>query len=199
LTFTRCPVAPFVGEEQRSKFEADFDGTCHLQKDATQTESARAVGFIAVAKAVLKNIQSLQHVATFTGRPELTRLAINQIKADYDWNWPVLTVKNLVVESNGIVMVKGEFQVKDQKVDGEFELGAAPELVDKFPGAREEVFTRAHGGYLWTKLTLSGPVEKLRDDLKPRLVRAAQNHFAKGLLAPIFKPGQTVIQAIEAL
>jgi len=54
-------------------------------------------------------------------------------------------------------------------------------------------------GYLWTKLTLSGTPERLRNDLKPRLVRAAQNHFAKGLLAPIFKPGQTIIQAIEEL
>jgi hypothetical protein len=46
---------------------------------------------------------------------------------------------------------------------------------------------------------LSGTVENLRDNLKPRLVRAAQNYFARGLLAPIFKPGQSIIQAIEAL
>jgi hypothetical protein len=72
-------------------------------------------------------------------------------------------------------------------------------VVDKFPGARQEVFKRSARGYLWTDLVLSGPVDNLRDNLKPRLLRAAQNHFSKGLLAPIFKPGQTVIQAIEAL
>lgn len=82
---------------------------------------------------------------------------------------------------------------------GEFQLGVIPELVEKFPGAREEVFTRSADGYLWTALTLSGPADKLRDNLRPRLVRAAQNHFAKGILAPIFKPGKTVIQAIEEL
>ena len=89
--------------------------------------------------------------------------------------------------------------MKEQKIDGEFQLGVAPDLVDKFPGAREEVFKRSERGYLWTELTLSGPVNNLRDNLKPRLLRAAQNHFAKGLLAPIFKPGQSVLQAIEAL
>ena len=61
------------------------------------------------------------------------------------------------------------------------------------------MFKRSDGGYLWTGLTLSGTVENLRDNLKPRLVRAAQNYFARGLLAPIFKPGQSIIQAIEAL
>ena len=89
--------------------------------------------------------------------------------------------------------------MKDQKIDGEFQLGLRPDLVDKFPGAREEVYKRSARGYLWTELALSGPIDHLRDNLKPRLLRAAQNHFAKGLLAPIFKPGQTVIQAIEAL
>ena len=86
-----------------------------------------------------------------------------------------------------------------KKINGEFQLGVAPDLVEKFPGAREEVFKRSARGYLWTDLTLTGTMDNLRDNLKPRLLRAAQNHFSKGLLAPIFKPGQTLIQAIEAL
>ena len=89
--------------------------------------------------------------------------------------------------------------MKEQKIEGEFEIGVAPDVVEKFPGAREEVFTRSDGDYVWTKLTVTGTPDDLRNDLKPRLVRAAQNHFAKGLLAPIFKPGQTIIEAIEAL
>ena len=199
LTLSRCPVTPFLSAAQRSKFEGELEATAHLQKDATQTQSARASGSIAVAKALLKNIGALERVADFTGRQELARLKINQIKGDYDWNSPTLTVKNFVLESKELVVVKGEFTVKDEKVDGEFQLGVAPDLVEKFPGAREEVFKRSQGGYLWTELAMSGPVDNLRDNLKPRLVRAAQNHFAKGLLAPIFKPGQTIIEAIEEL
>ena len=152
-----------------------------------------------MTKAVLRNVQALENVANFTGRKELARLPIQQIKGDYDWNWPALVVKNFLLESKDIVILEGQFTVRDKKVDGEFQLGVAPDLVDKFPGAREEIFTRSERGYLWTELTLTGPLDKLRDNLKPRLLRAAQNHFAKGLLAPIFKPGQTIIQAIEAL
>ncbi len=111
----------------------------------------------------------------------------------------MLTVKNFLFESKGLVVVEGEFTMKDKRIEGEFQLGVAPEVVDKFPGAREQVFKRSDRGYLWTELALSGPVDKMRDNLKPRLLRAAQDHFSKGLLAPIFKPGQTVVQAIEAL
>jgi hypothetical protein len=199
LTFARCPVGPFLSEEQRSKLEGEFDGNAHLQKQIGQTESAHAAGSIAIAKAILKNVEALQNVANFTGRKELARLPIGQVKADYDWNAPTLTVKNFVLESKELVVVKGEFTLKEKKINGEFQLGVAPDLVDKFPGAREEVFKRSEEGYLWTDLAISGPVDHLHDNLKPRLVRAAQNHFAKGLLAPILKPGQTIIQAIEAL
>ena len=199
FTFAHCPVGPFLSEKQRSKFEGEFDGNAHLQKQIGQTESARAAGSIAIARAILKNVEALQNVANFTGRKELARLPINQIKADYDWNSPTLTVTNFVLESKELVVVKGEFTVKEKKVDGEFQLGVAPDLAEKFPGASEEVFKRSEEGYLWTDLALSGTVDNLRDNLKPRLVRAAQNHFAKGLLAPILKPGQTIIEAIEAL
>jgi hypothetical protein len=199
LTLARCPIAPFLSEEQRSKIEGEFDATAHMLKDASQTQSARGAGSITVTKAVLKNMDALKRVADFTGRQELAHLQINQVKGDYDWNWPALKVTNFLAEAKELVVLKGEFTVRDQKVNGEFEIGVAPDLVDKFPGAREEVFKRSADGYLWTELAVSGTVDHLRDNLKPRLVRAAQNHFAKGFLAPIFKPGKTVIEAIEEL
>ena len=105
----------------------------------------------------------------------------------------------LVLEAKGLIFLKGEFSVHEKKLSGEFELGLSTKIVDKFPGAREEVFKREAEGYAWTELSLNGTTDNIRDNLRPRLVRAAQNHFAKGLLAPLFKPGQSVIQAIEAL
>ncbi len=199
LTFARCPVAPFLSEAQRSKFEGEIDGTTRVQKDETQTQSAHAMGAMELTKGLVKNIDALKRVADFTGRQDLAHLKIDQIKGDYDWNFPNLSVKDFVAESKGRIVMKGEFTMREQKVDGEFQLGVSPDLVDKFPGAREEVFKRSEGDYLWTELVVSGPLNNLRDNLKPRLLRAAQNHFAKGFLAPIFKPGKTVIQAIEEL
>src|ERR1700738_1689974 len=82
IVFARCPVGAFLSEEQRSKLEGEFDGNAHLQKQIGQTESARAAGSIAIAKAILKNVEALQNVANFTGRKELARLPISQVKAD---------------------------------------------------------------------------------------------------------------------
>jgi hypothetical protein len=198
ITFSHCPVGPFLSEQQRGKFEGEFDGATVLHKQMGPTESARATGSIAVSKARLQKIETLQNAANFTGRSELANLPVHQIKAEYDWNFPTLRVRNFIFDSQ-LVILKGEFTVKEGRIDGEFELGVAPEVVEKFPGASEEVFTRSEGGYLWTELALSGPIDNLRDNLRPRLVQAAKNHFAKGLLAPILKPGQTMIEAIESL
>ncbi len=199
LKLSQCPIEPFFGDPSRCKATGEFDATAHLVKDASQQDSARVTGAIEKTNAVLQKIETLQKLAAFTGRKDLANLPVDQLKADYDWNSPVLTVKNLVMESKNIVIFEGEFVMKNEKVDGEFEMGVAPDLVDKFPGAREEVFTRSERGYLWTRLALSGPLTKLHDNLKPRLIKAAQDHFAKGLLAPILKPGQSVIEAIEGL
>ena len=79
------------------------------------------------------------------------------------------------------------------------QLGATAEVLAAFPGARAEVFTTERAGYFWTTVRLSGPMEHLHDDLKPRLLAAAQASIAKGILGAIFKPRQTVIEKIEQL
>ena len=38
-----------------------------------------------------------------------------------------------------------------------------------------------------------------REDLKGRLVTAAEKHFAKGILGKLFKPGQVVIDLLKTL
>jgi hypothetical protein len=48
-------------------------------------------------------------------------------------------------------------------------------------------------------MTLSGPVQHPREDLKERLVAAAQEHFAKGIFSRIFKPGKQVLELLNAI
>ncbi|MBC8168106.1 MAG: hypothetical protein H7Y20_19840 [Bryobacteraceae bacterium] len=65
-------------------------------------------------------------------------------------------------ESKGVVSVRGEFTIEKDSIQGEFRVGAAPDIVEKFPGAREEVFTSAEGNYLWTTVNVTGPLKKPR-------------------------------------
>lgn len=199
FTFARCPIGLFLDEVLRSKVEGEFDGAALLHKQIGPTDSARVSGSIVSARAVLQNIEKLRNVANLTGRQELALIPIHQINAEYDWNFPMLRVRKFVLESKQLVILRGEFTVAAGRAEGEFQLGVAPDLVDKFPGAREEVFKRSGEGYLWTELTLSGPLDNLRDNLKPRLLQAAQNYFAKGQTVPVLKSGQSLIESIESL
>ena len=70
---------------------------------------------------------------------------------------------------------------------------------EAIPGAREKVFTESRNGYLWAPMTLTGPLHHPREDLKERLVSAAQEQFAKGFLAPLFKPGKAVLELLNAI
>ncbi len=198
LKLEQCPIEPFFESPKQRKVAGEFDGTAHIVTEAGQSES-RVAGAVSTTNAALHNLDTMDKVAAFTGRKDLAQLKINNAKADYDWNTPTLTVKNFVCEARNVLILEGEFVVREGKIDGEFQLGVAPDLVDKFPGAREDVFTRSARGYLWTQVGVSGPLNKMHDNLKPRLVKAARDHFAKGLLAPILKPGQSIIEAIEGL
>ena len=89
--------------------------------------------------------------------------------------------------------------MENKDIDGKFKIAAAPDVVDTLPGAREEVFTESRDGYLWTTLKIDGPSSHPREDLKPRLIAAAQKHFTSGLLAPIFKPGKAAINLLQEI
>jgi len=143
-----------------------------------QPQNVHAAGAVVMANAILKNVPTFQRVAQLTGRSELAQAKIDNVKADFDWNANTLTAKNFSGEAKQLFAVRGEFVLQDGKLNGEFELGLVPELVEKFPGAREDVFKSSRDGYLWTPVSVSGRVDDVRDNLRPRLLRAAQDHHA---------------------
>lgn len=95
--------------------------------------------------------------------------------------------------------LEGEFSLEHGDIDGKFKVGLAPDVVETIPGAREKVFTESRGDYLWTEMRLSGPARHPREDLKERLVAAAQEHFSKGILGSLFKPGKDVISLLQQI
>jgi hypothetical protein len=98
-----------------------------------------------------------------------------------------------------LLRVEGSCVVRNETINGTFKLGVTADVLSSFPGAREEVFTSQRGGYFWTTVKVTGPMKKPREDLKPRLIAAAQKHFAKKFLAPLLKPGQEIIEKLKLL
>jgi len=194
-----APIAPFLSEAERAKVRGSFDGDANVQEKLGKTESLEADGSLSIRETVLQHIDSLEKAAAFTGRPELNPLRITEAGAKYELRSGRLAVRDLSIEAGRMLSLRGRFTVREGEIDGTFELGVAPEIVEKFPGAKKDVFTRDEGGFLWTSVKLTGPFAHPRDDLKPRLVKAAENHIAGGLLKPILKPAKALTDVIEAL
>jgi len=202
IKLERSPIGPFLSEAQQSKVKGTFDGDAQVKTRLGKPESLDAEGAIALRQAVLEHIPSLEKAAAFTGKPELNPLRVNEGRAKYEWRGAGLAVRDLFLEAKETLCLRGNFTVKDGEIDGSFQLGVAPAIVEKFPGAKEEVFTRESEGYLWTPVKLSGPFAHPQDDLKPRLMKAVQNHIAGGLLKPlqpILKPAKAMTDVIEGL
>ena len=199
FNFERSPIGPFLSDSERAKVKGRFDGDAHVRTSPGNPASLDADGSIATREVILAKIESLEKAAAFTGKAELSPLHITDGHAKYEWHGRQLTVRDLLIEAKGTLCLRGNFTIKEGEIDGTVELGVAPEIVDKFPGARKDVFTRTEGGYLWTPVKLSGPFGHPRDDLKPRLMKAVENHIAAGLLKPLLKPAKAMTDVIEAL
>jgi hypothetical protein len=195
----QSPIGPFLSEAERAKVKGTFDGDAHVKARLGQPAALDADGSVAIRKVVLDKIEALEKAAAFTGKSDLSPLKITEGRANYEWHKDQLAVRDLFIEAKGTLCLRGSFKIKEGEVDGTVQLGVAPDIVDKFPGARQDVFTREDDGYLWTPVKLSGPFAHPRDDLKPRLKKAVENHIAGGLLKPFLKPAKAMMDVIEAL
>lgn len=199
LKVERSPIGPFLSESERAKVKGTFDGDAHMKTRLGKPASLDADGSIAIRQVVLDKTEALEKAAAFTGKPDLSPLRITEGRAKYEWHADQLIVRDLFIEAKGTLCLRGSFTIKQGEIDGTVQLGVAPEIVDKFPGARKEVFTREGDGYLWTPVKLTGPFAHPRDDLKPRLTKAVENHIAGGLLKPLLKPAKAMTDVIDAL
>jgi hypothetical protein len=199
LKFTQCPIPPLVSGEGANKIDGAFVADAHLQKEVGEGNSISAAGHVSLEKAIVKNVPALEQAASFTGKAQLSPLHINEAHANYRWADNKLVVREFKAEATHLLCLRGDFTYAAGEIDGTFQLGVAPDIAAKFPGAREDVFTQEEDGYLWTKVILSGPLAHPRNDLKPRLMTALQKHFVGGILEPVFKPAQNARGVINLL
>jgi hypothetical protein len=148
---------------------------------------------------MVHNVRALEQIALLTRHPRFEKPTIDVLRFHYRLAGDRLEISNFEVEAKGLCRLEGEFSLQNKTIDGKFKIGAAPDVVETLPGARERVFTESHDGYLWTSLNLQGPANHPREDLKQRLVAAAKEHFGSGLLAPILKPGKAAVDLLQEI
>jgi hypothetical protein len=199
LSSKEAPAEPFINGYWKGKFKAVVDSENDLTKRFEPDAKVNTIGDLNFKRATVDDVQALKQVALVTRHPEFEKPKIDILRFHYRYSGDRFEVSNFQAEIKGLCRFEGEFTVENHNIDGDFKIGAAPDVVDALPGAREKVFTESRGGYLWTTMKLSGPVHHPKEDLKQRLVAAAQEHFAKGFLAPLFKTGKPVIEMLQEI
>jgi hypothetical protein len=199
LTGVQVPADPFITGFWKGKLDGVYDGECRLRKQFRPDALIEAIGELHFTRAVVHNVTTLNQVAALTGNSAFERFRLDVLKARYSWNGKRLDVANAEIEAKNLLRIEGDFAIENGNIEGKFRIGVTPDVAGSIPGAQEKVFVDERGGYLWTTMTLSGPIHHPQEDLKQRLLAAAQEHFAQGIFSSVFKPGKAALQLIDSL
>lgn len=177
----RAPITAFLSGDWRARLTGNLNGQVKWTGDLRGPQAIRAAGNMKLADGRIEALPFLNQIATFTKTEEFRSLKLHKSSADFIWipQLQRLEVYNLVLESEGLVRVQGKFTVENDIINGSFSLGTVPSVVKYIPGAESQVFTDKHDGYIWTALTLTGPLQSPTEDLTPKLKAAAVNSIGE--------------------
>jgi hypothetical protein len=138
-------------------------------------------GKLSLDNGQLEALPVLDQIATFTRLQQFRTLKLTRASADFRQENQRITVQNFVAESVGLIRMEGAFTVQNGMIEGAFEVGVTPSSLQWLPGSQERVFTQTRGGYVWTPMRLTGPLDKPEEDLSPRLAAAAKGAIIDGV------------------
>jgi len=184
-------VQPLLTPDWRARLTGNLTGEANVQAPLGMAGNAgRAVtvsGSASLVDGELTALPILDLIGTFTQTQRFRRLDLTRASADFTRTPERLEVRNLVVESEGLIRVEGAYTVENGQIDGAFQVGVTPATLQWIPGAQDEIFTDSRGGYLWTAMKLTGPAAHPDDDLTPRLVAATGKGVIQGVEGTVQK------------
>jgi hypothetical protein len=133
----------------------------------------QAGGRLTLHNGVLTALPMLDALAAYADTRRFRVLALNEAHADWHWSKDALSLKNLVISSEGLVRLEGSITLRGEALDGAFRLGLAPGTLATIPGAETHVFLAGERGLLWTPLRITGTLDRPKEDLTDRLIAAA--------------------------
>ncbi len=156
-------------------------------------------GSLKITNGELTALPVLDGIAKYTRTDQFRRLNLTNASGDFEQQGERLSVTKFIAESEGLICMKGDFTIISGMIDGSFEVGVTPGSLQWLPGAQAKVFTVSRGGYLWSPLHLTGPVDHPKDDLTDRLIAAAQDAVIDGVkqqATEVLKNGKDVTKGI---
>ena len=133
----------------------------------------RVTGDLQLSDGQIEAIPLLDQIATFTRTERFRRVVLTRGSVSFDQNGGLTNLRNLVLESEGLLRLEGNCQIAQNRIDGRFQLGVTAASLQWLPGSQARVFTVAHDGYYWTPVHVTGSVAHPHEDLSKRLLAAA--------------------------
>lgn len=179
---TGIDLAPMLAGDWRMRLHGKMNGNIRVQSPLPAAGPPSVTGLLSLSEGRVEAFPVLNQIAAITRVQQFRDLPLSRASGSFHHEANRLEVVDLVAESAGRLRVEGGFKVDRGEIDGTFQVGVPPALLEWIPGAQERVFTTARDGYAWTPMRLTGPVEAPKEDLSERLVAAA---------------GETVLQKLE--
>ncbi len=169
------PVERFLPVDWRARLGGAASGQVHVTGSGGNRDSWRARGHLDLRDGHLEALPALDQLALFTATASFRQAALQVGGGDFDWSPQRLSITHLTLESAGLLRLEGGFTVERGQIDGQFKVGVARSAMRWLAGAGTRVFNEPeHGGYVWTSIHLTGPVDNPHEDLTPRLAAAIQ-------------------------
>jgi hypothetical protein len=179
--FQGISITPLLGEDWRMRLRGDLAGEMTIRGALPSRAPPVLSGKVALEHGVLEALPVLDQIALFTRTQQFRRLALSKVTGEIRQEGGMIEVHNFVGESEGLLRVEGNFAIRAGRIDGTFQVGVTPASLQWLPGSQERVFTERRGGYIWTPMRLTGPLNKPQEDLSPRLIAAAQSAVIEGV------------------
>lgn len=192
----KVDCAPLLPPDWRARLHGKISGTVTVH--APLPEGAlKTAGDLQLVDGQLEALPILDQIATFTRTDRFRRVELTRGSLSFSNEGEQTVVKNLVLESEGLLRVEGGCTIsKSKKIDGVFQVGVTSASLQWLPGSQARVFTVAHDGYFWTPVRLSGRVEHPHEDLTKRLIAAAAGELLQNSQGTLEDAAKTLLDLI---
>jgi hypothetical protein len=197
LTLVNIGITPYLSDDWRVRARGNLSGEVTVKSPLPARGGPQIAGSVRITQGELTALPVLDEIATFTRTQQFRRLNLSKASGDFTQDDSGLNVKNFIAESDGLIRVEGAFTVANGQIDGNFQVGVTPSSLQWLPGSQAKVFTESRGGYVWAPMRLTGPANKPKEDLSPRLIAAAQGAVIEGVqnaAGEAVKTGKDVIK-----
>lgn len=154
-------------------------------------------GTINVADGEVKSLQILERIADYTKAEQFRRLPLSEVHSDFKKTGTLLELRNLVVQSDGLLRIEGAIDIDGEIIAGDLQVGVTPGTMRWIPGAERKVFVEERDGFLWAPMQVAGTLSEPKEDLSGRLIAAAGAAIMEELPAGLLNGAQKILGGEE--